>query len=72
MSPGRPLLLVVGFGVLFTVVYTIAQCLPSFGGIWVIWDENRVDQTKADHPSQRLTGFPYDPSARPRKRAILP
>jgi Pentapeptide repeats (8 copies) len=68
MSPGRPLLLVVGFGGFFTVVYTFAQCFPSLGGIWVVWDENRIDKTKGDYPSQRLTGFPYDPSARPRSR----
>jgi uncharacterized protein YjbI with pentapeptide repeats len=68
MSPGWPLLLVMGFGVFFTVVYTLAQCFPSLGGIWVVWDENRVDKTKGDFPSQRLTGFPYDPSACPRGR----
>jgi hypothetical protein len=62
------MLLVVGFGVLFTVVYSLTQCFPSFGDIWVVWDENRLDKTKGDYPSQRLSGFPYDPSARPRSR----
>jgi hypothetical protein len=32
MSPGRPVLLVAGFGVFFTTFYVLAQCFTSLGG----------------------------------------
>jgi hypothetical protein len=67
MSPGRPINIVLGLTVLFFVIYVIAQRRPRpRGGIWLVWEENRIDKTEGSSARQRLTaGFP---SARPRSQ----
>jgi Pentapeptide repeats (8 copies) len=58
MSPGRPLLLMLGFGGYFTILYAIAQYFPRLGGIWIVWDEPRLDKTQGSDQPQRMLGFP--------------
>jgi hypothetical protein len=58
MSPGRPVLLVVGFGVFFTVIYTLAQCFPRWAASGSYGMKTASTKTKGDYPSRRLTGFP--------------
>ncbi len=61
-------LIIVGFlFILFSVIYVFAQMFPGqSGGIWVVWEENRIAKTEGGDVPQRLTeGFP---SSRPQGR----
>ncbi len=60
MSPERPLIIVAFLSILFSVIYAFAQIFPGQrGGIWVVWEENRIDKTEGGDAPQRLTaGFP--------------
>jgi hypothetical protein len=71
MSPTRPLLLVTGFAAAFTVVYTLAQFFPRLGAIWVVWDENRVDETEGNEGPRRLRGFPHYPATRRKRSSVF-
>jgi hypothetical protein len=66
-SAERPLIIVGFLFILFSVIYVFAQMFPGQrGGIWVVWEENRIAKTEGGDVPQRLTeGFP---SARPHGR----
>jgi hypothetical protein len=67
MSAERPLIIVGVLFILFSMIYVFAQMVPGQGGgIWVVWEENRIAKTEGGDVPQRLTeGFP---SARPHGR----
>jgi len=48
------------FFLLFALIYVVAQQVPgSRGGIWAVWDENRIHQSDGLEGPMRLTdGFP--------------
>jgi hypothetical protein len=60
MSPERPLIIVAFLSILFSVVYVFAQiCSGEHAGIWVVWEEHRMDKTEGGDTPQKLTaGFP--------------
>jgi hypothetical protein len=60
MSPGRPLVGVVRLAGLFALIYVFAQYFPGRrGGIWIVWEQNRIDMREGENCPQKLTaGFP--------------
>ena len=66
-SAERPLISVGVLFILFSMIYVFAQMFPGQrGGIWVVWEENRIARTEGGDVPQRLTeGFP---SSRPQGR----
>src|SRR5229473_776629 len=71
MSPGRPLIIVAIISILFSVIYIFAQLFPGQdAGIWVVWEEHRINKTEGSDTPQRLTsGFP--PAGPHAKRPFL-
>jgi hypothetical protein len=59
-APGRALIIAGGFAFICTLIYILAQYFPGQkGGIWVVWDEHRIDKTEGSDVPRRLTaGFP--------------
>jgi Pentapeptide repeats (8 copies) len=59
ISPGRPLIIVLVAALLFSVVYGLAQMYPHRrSGIWVVWDEHRIDRQQGTAHPKRAIGFP--------------
>jgi hypothetical protein len=65
MKPLRPVLIAGYFALPFAIAYLFAQHFPRCGGIWAVWDKDRLDKMRGSDEPQLLAGFP---SARTRGR----
>jgi hypothetical protein len=56
LAPWRPLLILLGLVPLFAAIYAVAIVRPPLdGGIWWVWDKERVDKTRGTDSPTKLT-----------------